>query len=46
MTKMSLLGVPSGSDPKKNLINCTGVIPKSTVTKREIKVAPINDRIR
>jgi len=46
MFKMSLLGVPGGSDPSKNLIDCTNVIPKGTSVKREMKGAPINDRIR
>lgn len=46
MLKMSLLGVPGGNDPKKNLIDCTGAIPKGTSVKREMKGAPINDRIR
>jgi len=46
MLKMSLLGVPGGSDPSKNLIDCTNVIPRGTSVKREMKGAPINDRIR
>ena len=46
MLKMSLLGVPGASDPKKNLIDCTGVIPRSTSGKRDIRAAPINDRAR
>jgi hypothetical protein len=43
MARLSLLGVPGGSS---NLIDCTKVIPKSTNIKREMKSAPINDRIR
>lgn len=43
MAKMALLGVPGG---KSNLIDCTGVLPKGTSVKREIKAAPINDRMR
>lgn len=43
MLKMSLLGVPGGSS---NLIDCTNVIPKGTSVKREMKGAPINDRVR
>jgi len=48
MLRMSLLGVPLpiNNDPKKNLIDCTSVIPKSTGVKREMRSAPINDRIR
>jgi hypothetical protein len=43
MAKMALLGVPNGN---RNLIDCTGVIPKSTNAKREFRAAPINDRVR
>ena len=43
MAKMALLGVPGG---KSNLIDCTGALPKGTAVKREIKAAPINDRVR
>ncbi|KAH8603143.1 heme peroxidase [Bisporella sp. PMI_857] len=46
MLRMSLLGVPGSNDPSKNLIDCTGVIPRSTNVKREMRAAPINDRIR
>lgn len=46
MLRMSLLGVPGGSDPSKKLIDCTSVIPKATSIKRDIKAAPINDRAR
>ncbi|KAK0119242.1 hypothetical protein ONS96_012303 [Cadophora gregata f. sp. sojae] len=43
MAKMALLGVPGG---KSNLIDCTGILPKGTSAKRDIKAAPINDWIR
>lgn len=43
MAKMALLGVPGG---KSNLIDCTGVLPKGTSVKRDVKRAPINDRVR
>ncbi|KAH7417367.1 putative Ligninase LG5 [Cadophora sp. MPI-SDFR-AT-0126] len=43
MAKMALLGVPGG---KNSLIDCTGVLPRGTSVKREIKAAPINDRVR
>jgi L-ascorbate peroxidase len=43
MARLQLLGVPGGSS---NLIDCTNVIPKGTNNKREMKMAPINDRIR
>jgi len=46
MLKMSLLGVPGASDPKKKLIDCTDFIPKGTSIKRDIRAAPINDRAR
>lgn len=40
LTKMSLLGVPGGSD---NLTDCTSFIPTGT-KKRDIRAAPINAR--
>lgn len=40
MLKMSLFGVPNG---KKNLIDCTKVIPKGT-SKRDMRAAPIDGR--
>ncbi|TVY27414.1 Versatile peroxidase [Lachnellula hyalina] len=43
MARMQLLGVPGGS---KNLLDCTNVIPRGTNNKREMRAAPINDRIR
>ncbi|KAH7364132.1 heme peroxidase [Rhexocercosporidium sp. MPI-PUGE-AT-0058] len=43
MAKMALLGVPGG---RNNLIDCTGVLPRGTSIKRDIKAAPINDRVR
>lgn len=45
MLKMSLLGVPGGTDPSKKMSDCTGVIPKGTSSKREMKGMPINDRM-
>jgi len=42
MTRMSLLGVPGGS---ANLIDCTNALPAGT-KKRDVKAAPINDRVR
>jgi L-ascorbate peroxidase len=42
MTKMSLFGVPGGS---ANLTDCTEFIPQGT-RKRDIRSAPINDRVR
>jgi len=43
MSRMSLFGVPGGS---ANLIDCTSFIPTSTNAKRDMRAAPINDRIR
>lgn len=42
MGRMALLGVPGGSS---NLIDCTNVIPKGTSSKREMRAAPIGDRL-
>jgi hypothetical protein len=42
MTKLSLLGVPNPS----SLIDCTGAVPRGTHNKRDMRAAPINDRIR
>ncbi|TVY42564.1 Versatile peroxidase [Lachnellula subtilissima] len=43
MARMQLLGVPGGN---KKLLDCTDVIPRGTNNKREMRAAPINDRIR
>lgn len=37
MLRMSLLGVPGGVNPSKNMIDCTSVIPSSTSVKRDMK---------
>ena len=42
LTRMSLLGVPGG---KNNLIDCTNSLPQGT-NKRDVRAAPINDRVR
>lgn len=42
MTKMSLLGTAGAN----SLIDCTGSVPQGTNSKREMRAAPINDRIR
>lgn len=42
MTKLSLLGVPNPS----NLKDCTSAVPRGTGNKRDMRAAPINDRIR
>jgi hypothetical protein len=42
MTKMTLLGVPN----QGGLADCTNVVPRGTNNKREMRMAPINDRIR
>lgn len=41
MLKMSLLGVPGGTNPSKLMIDCTSVIPKGTSNKRELKGMPV-----
>ncbi|KAL2072618.1 hypothetical protein VTL71DRAFT_11961 [Oculimacula yallundae] len=43
MAKMALLGVPGG---KRNLIDCTGALPRGTSSKRDVRGASINDRVR
>lgn len=43
MARMQVLGVPGGS---KGLVDCTDVVPRGTNNKREMRGAPINDRIR
>ncbi|KAK5140444.1 hypothetical protein LTR04_002998 [Oleoguttula sp. CCFEE 6159] len=43
MLRLSLLGVPGGTN---NLIDCTNSVPKGTQNKRDIRAAPINDRVR
>ncbi|KAH8751420.1 heme peroxidase [Hyaloscypha finlandica] len=43
MTKMTLLGVPGGAN---SLIDCTSAVPRGTNNKRDMRAAPINDRVR
>ena len=43
LTKMSLFGVPGGS---ANLVDCTSAILGTGTSKRDIRAAPINDRVR
>ncbi|CZT49863.1 uncharacterized protein RSE6_10760 [Rhynchosporium secalis] len=43
MEKMSLLGVLG---EKRNLMDCTGALPEGTNNKRDMRTAPISDRVR
>lgn len=44
MQRLSVLGIPAAT--ANTFIDCTGALPAGTSSKRDIRAAPINDRIR
>ncbi|EOD53169.1 putative ligninase h2 protein [Neofusicoccum parvum UCRNP2] len=44
MFRLSVLGIPPAT--YNTFADCTGVLPKATSAKRDIRAAPINDRAR